>query len=257
MAKGNSPIGIVIQARYSATRLPGKLFLPFHNSKSILDIILAKFKATINNKYKIVIATTTNKQDDKFINIAQNYNYELFRGSENDVLQRTIDAAEAYGFLNIVRVCADNPIYDINRTLDLIPIHIQNNNDYTAYKLKGNLPAIKSHLGFWGEVVSLSALKRVSLLTNEKFYHEHVTNFIYGYPDEFNVSLLEAPNFVFDRNDIRLTVDTKEDFEMMQDIYINLVKLNSDFSVKEIINFLDQNRHYLKLMHEQIERNKK
>jgi len=123
--------------------------------------------------------------------------------------------------------------------------------------LQGNLPSIKSHLGFWGEVVSLSALKRVSKLTTEKYFLEHVTNYLYSYPAKFNINFIRAPKATFARKDIRLTVDTKEDFELMQELYDNLIKLKSDFSIEEIIVFLDQNRQYLKFMHEQIERNKK
>ena len=65
-------------------------------------------------------------------------------------------------------------------------------------------------------------------MTNEKMYHEHVTNFIYDNKDKFNVSLIEAPELLYNREDIRLTVDTKEDFEMSKEIYSKIGKCSRD-----------------------------
>lgn len=247
--------GIIVQARFSASRLPGKLFLPFYKNKSIIEIVLDKFKTKINDDIPIILATTENPLDDKFINLAKSFNIKLFRGSEDDVLKRTIDAAEESQLNTIVRVCADNPLFDVETTLKLLDFHY--GVDYTAYELEGGLPSIKSHLGFWGEVVSINALKKVVDLTKEKFFHEHVTNYVYGNPDLFKINLLKAPSIAYKRKEIRLTVDTQEDFSMLQDIYSKLSENYGNHEVEKVIDFLDRNEHYFQLMKRQIIRNKK
>jgi len=71
--------------------------------------------------------------------------------------------------------------------------------DYVAYFFKDNLPTIRSHSGFFGEWVKASALKEAALRTSDKFYHEHVTNFIYGHEDIFSIEKHRMPEEEFCR----------------------------------------------------------
>ncbi len=251
MAK-TSDTGIIIQARYSSTRLPGKLFMNFINSKKLIDVFLSNLLKEAGDFYPVVLATSTNKNDDIFEEVCGNFGVEIYRGSESDVLQRFIDAADAYKFKTVVRVCADNPIYDIKGTLDLLGLHNSSYANYTAYNLKNNLPSIKSHLGFWGEVVELSALKKVVELTNKPHYHEHVTNFIYTNPDIFKINLINAPDVIYNRDDIRLTIDTIEDFELVKNIYNLLYNEHYVFRLNEIVGVIENNPDFLEKMRIQI-----
>jgi spore coat polysaccharide biosynthesis protein SpsF len=123
--------------------------------------------------------------------------------------------------------------------------------------LKNSVPSIKTHLGLWGEVVELNALEKVATLTLSKIYHEHVTNFIYGNKNIFNVNLIKAPSLFYDRTDIRLTVDENEDFLLMRKIYSELMKKQYFFHLEDVVNIIDNNPDYLKIMRSQIEKNKK
>ena len=73
-----------------------------------------------------------------------------YRGSEEDVLERFIGAAREYDFHNLIRICADNPFLDVKGTVSLLNFHLENQNDYTGYKLSNGLPSIKSHSGSLG-----------------------------------------------------------------------------------------------------------
>ncbi len=65
-----------------------------------------------------------------------------------------------HGFDQIIRICSDNPFLDVPATMELLNPQDETY-DYVAYRMAGHLPSIKSHLGLWGEVVSLEALKRI------------------------------------------------------------------------------------------------
>ncbi len=249
--------GIIIQARYSSTRLPGKLFLPFYKSKKLIEIFLDNIVKYVNGKYEIVLATSSNKQDDVFEEVVSGYGINIFRGDEADVLQRMIDAAKEFGFATVIRVCADNPVYDIENTLNLLDAHRISGSDYTAYCLEGKIPSIKTHLGLWGEVVELKSLIKAANITNDGYYHEHVTNYLYENPDIFKINLINAPDLVFNRKDIRLTVDQVEDFEIMRQIYSEYFIKYTNFDLNGLISLIDNNPEILKKMKVQIEKNKK
>ena len=112
-----SQLGIILQARTGSTRMPEKVILPFYQEQSILDLLLEKVKKL---GVQVVLATTINPFDDRICALAGNHNVPVFRGSENDVLDRFIQAAQQYSFSKIIRVCADNPFLDAAEMQTLI-----------------------------------------------------------------------------------------------------------------------------------------
>jgi spore coat polysaccharide biosynthesis protein SpsF len=129
--------------------------------------------------------------------------------------------------------------------------------DYLSFQLSGNKPSILTHFGFWTEAVRLDALEKAQQMTSEKLYHEHVTNFIYGNPDLFNVQFIQADQLVFSRTDIRMTLDTPEDFKIQKEIFAQLSREKPNFVLPEIIAWLDRHPEILELMKNEIRRNQK
>ena len=249
-----SQLGIILQARTGSTRMPEKVILPFYQEQSILDLLLEKVKKL---GVPAVLATTVNPSDDRICILAAKHEVPVFRGSENDVLDRFIQAARKFGFGKIIRVCADNPFLDIFGMQTLISQFEQSDADYLSFQLAGNKPSILTHFGFWTEVVRLEALEKAQQITSEKLYHEHVTNFIYGNPALFNVQFIPANPLVFSRTDIRLTLDTPEDFEIQQKIFATISKEKPNFGIPEIVSWLDQHPEILELMKREILKNQK
>lgn len=228
--------GIIIQARLGSTRLPGKILLPFCGDQTIIDILTEKLH-TVGTS--VVTATTTDPNNDRLAAHLEAKGELVYRGSENDVLGRFIKAAEAYHFEGIVRICSDNPFID-TEGLDILIEKAQHSDaDYIGFRING-LPSIKTHFGFWGEFVTLDALKKVAATTDDPQAHEHVTIHIYTHPEEYRCEWIECPDFIQGRNDIRLTVDTKEDFVNAQRVYSELAKTLPDFGLKEIVSYIDQ-----------------
>jgi len=173
------------------------------------------------------------------------------------VLLRFLDTADHFGFGTVIRVCGDNPFFDFENTLALLSSQNSNKYDYISYKVDQGKPSILSHLGFWGEIVKYDTLKRIISSTNKKIYLEHVTNYIYLHPEKFSIKLIDTPDGLGKRNDIRLTVDTKIDFEMNQMLYQQIVCQNISFAPKKIVNYIDQHIELKKIMTDQIKINSK
>jgi spore coat polysaccharide biosynthesis protein SpsF len=252
MEKSN--LGIILQARTGSTRMPEKVILPFSGNQSILDLLLEKVKRT---HAPAVLATTMSPGDDRICRVAEKHGIPVFRGSENDVLDRFVQAARQFGIKKIIRVCADNPFLDLSSMNQLIAAFENSDADYLSFQLDGNKPSILTHFGFWTEAVTLEALERVQQLTSEKLYHEHVTNFVYGNPELFKIRFIPADPLVFSRKDIRMTLDTPEDFKIQQEIYEAISKENPNFGIREIVAWLNRRPEIIERMKNEIRRNQK
>lgn len=248
-------IAFIIQARLGSTRLPNKILLPFYKDKTILDIVTERIKRVEDTS--LIVATSTSANNNKLEEYLISKDITVFRGEENDVLNRFICAAKENGIDGIIRICSDNPFLDYNGLVQIADVARTTDCDYVGFKIN-NTPSIKTHFGFWGEYVSLSALERVERTTPVGTpAHEHVTIYIYTHPEEYKVGWIDTPAFIQGRNDIRLTVDTKEDFENAQEIYSIVNKSNPDFTLEDVIKCIDSNPKYSEVMRNQINKNSK
>ena len=242
--------GIIIQARTGSTRLPNKIVKPFYNTDNILDIQIKKLK---NLNLPIIVATTNNKKDQKIIDIAKSHNISYYVGSENDVLSRFVNAAKENKLSHIVRVCSDNPFIMI----DLLKEVIRDDHktfDYTSHFIE-NQPSITTHWGIFSELVSLKALLKIQKLNNDAFYKEHVTNYIYSHPEQFSIKKIDVTDIIKSTNNIRLTVDTENDFIEMKKLYKNYFDKFDNLFIEQLIEHI--NSELLNKMHLSIVENSK
>jgi spore coat polysaccharide biosynthesis protein SpsF len=242
-------IGIIIQARTSSTRLPSKIILEIEEQITFLDVLLHRLKF-LNIDLPIFLATSDLKVDSVLENFAIKYNLKFFTGSEQNVLERFINCAEENGLQTIIRICSDNPFIDLSLIENLYSNY--KGEDYLSYKVN-NSPSILTHFGFFTEMVSLQALKKVAF-KNDKKCIEHVTNCIYENTDYFRVNFIEEN---IKNNNIRCTIDTKEDFEILKDIYINFTKENPIAGYLDIIKYVESRPDLLHKMKKLIIENKK
>lgn len=247
-------IGIITQARLGSTRLPGKIIMPFYGNQTIIDILMNKLHQATTSK--VVVATTINPDNDLLAEHLRVKGELIFRGSENDVLDRFIKASEEYHIDGIIRICSDNPFIDPDGIKTLINKAKDSDADYIGFRIN-HMPSIKTHFGFWGEFVTLDALKRVAVSTDEKSAHEHVTIHIYTHPEEYRCEWIDCPDFIQGRDNIRLTVDTQEDFDNAVRIYSDLTASHPSFGLKEIINYIDEHEDIKASMKRMITQNSK
>lgn len=250
----NDKIVFIIQARLGSTRMPAKIIRPFYDGWSIIQLLLEKLKQF--SECDIVLATSVDSANDLLEQIAKESGVRCFRGSENDVLQRFIDAAESVNAKRIIRVCSDNPFLNEDAIKQLLERVENSSADYISFRVN-DTPSIKTHFGFWTEYVTLEALKRVKELTNESLYHEHVTNYIYSHPEDFAIEWIPASTCLEGRTDIRLTCDTPTDFQNTQEIYAEIIGVHPHPTIENIVAYLDAHPQYLQTMKEEIKKNSK
>jgi len=233
-----SNVGLVIQARMRSSRLPGKVLMDLCG-KPVLLHILDRLKK-LKKEYKQIIITSTNKCDDDIENFCKENNTLCFRGSENDVLDRYYQAAKLFKLQHIVRLTGDNPLVDADNLDFLIEKHLNNRADYSSNKSEVNsgLP-----VGAGAEILTFSALKRSWKEGKKKNHREHVNEYILENQNKFKTLFVKANNKISACKDLRLTIDTKEDFEFVKSIIKLLQKHNLKINLKNICKL--KNKGYL------------
>ncbi|GGK34123.1 spore coat protein [Caldalkalibacillus thermarum] len=227
----NPNVVAIIQARMGSTRLPGKVL------KKVLAKPLLEYQIERLNRCKLintlVVATTTKQSDNPIVELCNQLGVNVFRGSEEDVLQRYYDAACKYKADVVVRLTADCPLIDPEVVDKVISCYLENQEqyDYVSNTLIRTYPR-----GLDTEVFSFQALKQAHQEAHDPQYREHVTSYLYLHPEKFRLFNVSHP---IDYSHHRWTVDTGEDFELIRRIIEHLYPQNAMFKMKETITLLE------------------
>ena len=205
-------IGCIIQARMGSSRLPGKVLMKSDNGTPLLYHVINQLRHCSKVK-NLVIATTTNQEDDEIEKFADNNSVNVFRGSEKDVLDRYFQCAKKHSFSTIVRITSDCPLIDPQIVDKVIERFFSGNYDYATNTLIRTFP-----IGTDAEVFSFSALETAWKNAQLPSEREHVT------PHLRNKGNFKTINVENDTNisNLRLTVDRIEDFELIKEILNNI-----------------------------------
>ena len=232
----------IIEARMSSSRLNGKVLKKINN-KEVLKIIIQRlgFSKIIN---KIIVATTTDKRDDKIINFLKKNNFSFYRGSLNDVMGRVVRAGEKYKADIIVRVTADNPLTD-PKIIDYMLKHFLANKkiDYLTNNHFGNLKLRKIALGLDIDIFTLKSIKKIDKLANNKIYRQYPTIYFYTKGKKlFAIKNILLPNKLIINNKYRLTLDTENDLKFFRKLFsLFKNKINSYVKLSHIKKILISN----------------
>lgn len=227
-------IGAIIQARTSSSRLPRKVLksLPFDSDISVLQQVIRRVsKSKLVDE--VIVATSINNEDLEIVNVAKKENVPYYCGSLNNVLERYYNAAVQNDLDVVVRITSDCPCVDSNVIDKVVQNHLDLNADYTSNSLKESFPR-----GIDVEVINFDVLKRVYVEASYNYEKEHVTPFIYkSHPDEFNI------NSYFENDDysnIRITLDTPQDYSLLCCVYDNLYYENNFFTLEDILDLFNK-----------------
>lgn len=199
---------IIIQARVGSSRLRGKILKPLAGVDVLTYVI--KRCEQIQDVDRIIVATSTEKQDDQVAQWCDRHKVICFRGSELDVLDRYVQAAKSYHPDYVIRVTADCPFVDYELGTEMVRFMEQKRVD--ILDLEGGIPR-----GLPVEIIAYSSLLYIHRHGHEHRHREHVTYYAYEHKDEFSRAAFSLPQ---NRRhpEQRITLDTSEDYALIEAI---------------------------------------
>lgn len=237
----------VIQARVSSTRLPGKVMLPILGKPLLIRMVERVAASELAGE--IVVATSTNKDDDEIEKLCVQEKIKCFRGHLTDLLDRHYQVGKKFGADAVVKIPSDCPLID-PKVIDKVLRFYINNSD--KYDFVSNLHPATYPDGNDVEVISFNALEQAWKEANKNFEREHTTPYIWENPDKFRITNIEWETGLDYSTSHRWTIDFEEDYRLIKNIYEELYPNNSIFSLGEILDLLKQkpeiadiNRKYL------------
>lgn len=214
----------VVQARMGSTRLPNKVMKPIAGVPMI-ELLLERL-AMAKRVDQIVLATSTDERNLPLVEHVQNLGYVCVSGSENDVLQRYLDAATEVNADVLVRITGDCPLVDPVLVDQVIDEFLSQSVEYHSNTSPATFPD-----GLDIEVFTIGALKRAALESQDPFDHEHVTPYLRK-PGLFKTSAMLNGE---DLSGLRWTVDEPADFEVISHVFQHFAP-NVHFSWKQVLD---------------------
>lgn len=232
--KETTKVVVSIEARMNSSRLPGKMLMEIGN-KPIIQHLVDRLRSckTIDD---IVIATTSNSADDPLVEWANNYKVKTFRGSEDDVLERVIDANHFMQSDIIVEITGDCPFTDP----DIVDVGVNTflNNDID-YLTNCEIPSAPP--GLFVQVFRFEDLKKIGNTVDDPAVREHVSLYFYENPDKYKIFHLMTSAKLNLPEGVRIYLDYPEDLKFLSSLYDVLKNRGKEFfSAQDIADVLKE-----------------
>lgn len=220
-----------------STRLPGKMMLPLGGSHVLFHDI--NRVTSEQNVDEVIVATSSEKADDIIARYADRFGASVFRGSEQDVLDRVYTAADNADADTIVRITGDCPLISPLVIDAVINKRRRVGADYCSNTLDRTFPR-----GLDTEVMTFESFSRVQEAATKPEDREHVTRYYHTHSDQFkcvNVSSKEVFDepWLQNRSDLRLTLDEADDYEVLREVYDN-IRFDDILDIREAIKYVDE-----------------
>ena len=215
---------VIIQARITSSRYPGKVLKMMYKDMTVLDFM---YKRLSNSKKikDIIFAIPKNKKNNALKSHIKSKNYLYYEGSETNVLNRIFLAAKKFNTNHVIRLTADCPLIDGETLDEHIDYYFKSNGSYITNQIQRTYPD-----GYDIEIISYDLLKNLNKITKLKEDKEHVTTYL-----KRNIKNIDTYHFKKDLSHIRLTLDYKNDLFFLKKLINNFNKI--DFTLQEIEHF--------------------
>jgi len=219
----------IIQARMGSTRLPGKVMLDLGGDTVLARVVRRLRRAALLGE--VVVATTTQPADDIILEECRRLSVQVFRGDENDVLDRYYRAAKWAKAEAVVRITSDCPLIDWEISDETVRRFLDQQPDYASNALARTYPR-----GLDTEVMARQPLARAWKEAHQPYQRVHVTPYIYENPSRFRILSVRAAS---DYSSHRWTLDTPEDLAFLRAVY---ERMGSDdgFDWRDVLALLDR-----------------
>ncbi len=217
-------IGILIQARMSSSRLPGKILQPVHG-KPLLQYVVERCKLSTAASL-VAVLTSVEQSDDPVQQWCENFEVACYRGPLDDVAERFNGAVTRFRLDAFFRVCADSPFVDPALYDEAADIFLERPLDLVTNVQRRTFP-----VGLSVELISAKAFTRALALMSTRDEREHVTRYIYKHAGNFAIYNMESGIFLGDR---ALAVDTADDLERVTAIVHAMDRPHWEYGHKDI-----------------------
>jgi spore coat polysaccharide biosynthesis protein SpsF len=229
---------VVLQARMSSTRLPGKVMSQINGHPMIYWEISRISKAKLVNK--IVVAISDQKSDDILADYLDSIHQDYIRGSLDNVLSRYVKAEENYNPSAIIRLTADCPLVMPELIDQYLEIFYKNDFEYLSNTLELSYPD-----GLDIEIIAPGIFKKLLVSSLSKEEQEHVTLGIYSRKDKFRTYNVSNNANI---SEFRWTVDTSDDLAFVKSVYAHFESKEIDFTFKDVLTFVKKNPNLNRIM---------
>lgn len=213
-----------------SSRLPNKVLLKI-KGKTLLELYINRVKPS-KMLDKIVIATTKKKEDDAIANLANEIGIDVFRGSENDLIDRYYQCAKVYNADPIVRITPDDPFVDYEVVDRAINIFLNNDVDFVANHFTPTFPE-----GLDVEIYSFKTLENAWKNARLLSEREHIFPYIQNNQSQFKIINFSQEK---DYSHLRWTIDHECDYLMTKKIYEYLYDEKPVFLQDDILSLLEK-----------------
>ncbi len=235
----------IIEARISSTRLFKKVLMPICG-KPALHLLIERVEQS-SAIDKVIVATTTEDEDEEIAKAVSNWGTAVYRGSRDDVMSRVLEAAKAYETDIIVGLTGDNLLIDGHLIDAVVEFLLKGKYDYVTtthmhhskkWDAERTFPPGITVQALWRRV-----LEEVNREDFEPRLREYSTFRVYDQPERFRLGAFQCQGKfeTFNRPQYRLTMDTPEDFEVVSMVFEQFYPTNPLFSSAEVIHWLDKN----------------
>lgn len=202
-------ISIIVQARMSSQRLPGKMLMQVSN-KPMLQYLLERLKGPeFFDEIVVIVATSTEAEDDAIEQFCEKFGVPCERGALNDVARRFIGVAQKYDLDAVVRISGDSPLIAPELIRQGIQLYVENSCDLVTNVYPRSFPKGQSV-----EVISVRALRQAyGEMTSQD--REHVTPYLYRHADQYQIHNFSSN---VDLSALQLSVDTEDDLNFFSAI---------------------------------------
>jgi spore coat polysaccharide biosynthesis protein SpsF len=224
-----SRIVCTIEARMTSSRLPGKVLMEAAG-KPLLEHMIERLRRA-QRLDAIVVATTDQPASDPIVELAERLGAGWYRGSEEDVLARVLGAARAHDADVIVETSGDCPLIDPQLVDLVVERFLEGDVDYCSNRLERTYP-----VGMDTQAFPTAVLAEVDGLTDDPADREHVSLYIYEHPERYRLATVHSGRP--ELGEVRLTVDTPEDFALVRAIFEELYPRDPEFGLDAILALL-------------------
>lgn len=231
-----SPIVVIVQARMSSSRLPGKVLLPLLD-KPLLARMIERLRLC-QTPFTTVVATSTDASDDVIADFCQSDGIPVYRGSLTDCLDRHYQIAEQWQADVAVKIPSDCPLID-PRIVDQVLGYFLSQPG--RFDFVSNLHPATWPDGNDVEIMTRECLHRAWDRATTPLEREHTTPYIWDTaPDQFRIGNVAWPAGLDYSMSHRFTIDYPDDYTFIRTVYEALYPAKPDFSCEDILALLHQ-----------------